>query len=197
MPVGAFGGRREINWDGVADSLLNKSLPKNFFNTVGNGVPASRQRGLVYGDGEFQVSANSFHHMNADAATEFISFSGNKVFANTTNIDWPVGFEVAGETTPASVKSFGMVFSDVDMERSVSLEFFDGNKSIGKFFVPAHDADSKFSFLGVEFNNRRITKIKVHHEGRLADGQKDISQGGPKDLVVIDDFIYSEPVAVN
>jgi hypothetical protein len=190
----AVGGRREINWDGIADSLLDKTLPQNFFNTVGNGVPATRQRGLMYGDGEFQVSATNFSHINNEAATEFAAFTGNKVFANTTALDWPVGFQVAGEATTASVKAFGMVFADVDKEGSVSLEFFEGDKSIGKFFVLFHNTTSKFSFLGLSFQNRVITKVKVHHEGRLADGQKDISQGGAKDLIVIDDLIYSEPV---
>ena len=190
----AIGGRREINWDGVADSLLDKPLSKNFFNTVGDGVPASRQRGLIYGDGEFQVSASKFSQVNNEAATEFAAFSGNKVFANLTAIDWPVGFQVAGETTPASVNAFGMIFSDVDTEGSVSLEFFEAEKSIGKFFAPAHDATSKFSFLGLQFQNKKITSVKVHHEGRIADGQKDISQGGAKDLIVIDDLIYSEPI---
>ena len=185
----AVGGRREINWDGIADSLFNKSLPHNFFNSVGDVVPASRPRGLVYGDGDFQVSAINFSYNNAAAATEFVSFSGNKVFANTTALDWPVGFEVAGQTKPASLKAFGMVFSDVDTENSVSLEFFEGAKSLGKFFVPAHDANSKFSFLGVSFQGNVVTKVRVNHEGSLADGQKDISQGGAKDLIVIDDLI--------
>src|SRR5215203_6106294 len=76
-----IGGRREMNWDSVADSLLNKSLPTNFFNTVGDGVSASRQKGLIYGDGEFQVSATNFSHINSEAASEFAAFSGSKVFA--------------------------------------------------------------------------------------------------------------------
>lgn len=190
----AVGGRREINWDGIADSLLNKTLPQNFFNTVGDGIPASRQRGLIYGDGDFQVSGTNFSHINNEAATEFAAFSGNKVFANTTSLDWPVGFQVAGQTTTASVKAFGMVIADVDKEGSVSLEFFEGDKSIGKFFVPPHSTTSKFSFLGLSFQNKVITKVKVHHEGRLIDGQKDISQGGTKDLIVIDDLVYSEPI---
>ena len=191
---GASGGRREVNWDGVADSLLNRAFPKNFFNQVGDNVPASLQRGLAYDEGEFQVSATKFSHVNSDAASQFSSFSGNKVFANLNNDLWPIGFEVAGQATPATVKAFGMVFSDVDTENSTSLEFFEGNVSLGKFFVPAHDASGNFSFLGVYFHNRNVTKVLVQHQGRLADGQKDISQGGSKDLVVMDDLIYSEPI---
>lgn len=191
---GAVGGRREINWDGIPDSLLDKPLSKKFFNPVGDGATTSLQRGFVYGDGDFQASAELFSHVNNDAASEFKTFSGNKVFANVSAIDWPVGFEVAGQATPATVKAFGMVFADVDPANSVSLEFFNGEKSLGKFFVPAQTGNSKFSFLGVSFHNSQVSSVKVHHQGRLTDGGRDISQGGQHDLVVIDDLIYSEPV---
>ncbi|HYO22297.1 MAG TPA: hypothetical protein VER36_07810, partial [Flavisolibacter sp.] len=193
---GAVDGRREVNWDGIPDNLLNKPLAKNFFNPVGDGASPSLQRGLVYGDGEFQASANMFAHLNSEAASEFRAFSGNKVFANVSDLEWPVGFEVAGKSAAASVKAFGMVFADVDVENATSLEFFDGEKSLGKFYVPVQDGNSKFSFLAVAFHNRKITKVKVHHQGGLTDGGKDISQGGTTDLIVIDDLIYSEPVMI-
>lgn len=94
---GATGGRREVNWDGVPDSLLDKPLPGDFFNPVGSAALVARQRGLQYGDAVFQVSAHSFAHLNAAAATEFTAFSGSRVFANTTALSWPVGFQVSGE----------------------------------------------------------------------------------------------------
>jgi hypothetical protein len=190
----ATGGRREVNWDGVPDSLLNKALPHNFFNPVGNDAPAARQRGLVYDDGTFQASSSRFDHLNPEAASEFVAFSGDKLFANVSKLQWPIGFEVAGQNQPASVKAFGMVFADVDVEGSVTLQFFNGNVSLGKYNVPASNAISKFSFFGIHFHNRSITKVIVQHQGRISDGKKDISQGGQDDLVVIDDIIYSEPV---
>lgn len=190
---GAKTGRREINWDGIPDQLLDKVLPGNFFNPVGDGAALSLQRGLVYDDNAFGVSATGFALLNKEAATEFKSFSGTRVFANFNLAKWPVGFQVAGETTEAAVNAFGMVFSDVDLPNSVSLEFFNGSKSLGKFFVPAHNGTSKFSFLGVQFQQAPVTHVVVHHLGVLAGG-KDVSQGGSDDLVVIDDLIYSEPV---
>jgi hypothetical protein len=106
-----------------------------------------------------------------------------------------VDFEIPGQAIPASVKGFGAVFSDVDAENTTSLEFFNGTRSLGKFFVPARAAGSSFSFLGVRFNNdERITKVRVSHQGKLSDGQKDISAGGPADLVALDDFLFSEPI---
>lgn len=191
---GAVTGRREVNWDGVPDSLLNKPMPFDFFNPVGANAPAARQRGLTYRNGTFQVSASNFAEVNSEAAPEFSAFSGTKAFANIGKSQWPVEFQVAGQATPARVNAFGMVFSDVDTEGSTSLEFFEGTESLGKFNVPPHDASGSFSFLGVQFNNRNITKVMVSHQGTLSTGGKDISQGGTNDLIVVDDFIYSEPL---
>lgn len=194
---GATAGRREVNWDAVPDSLVGHPLPQKFFNPTDPGSPAALQRGLRYtAPGEFRVSNNQFAEVNNQVAGEFANFSGGKVFANINSLAWEVDFEVPGQAVPASVKGFGAVFSDVDTENSTSLEFFNGARSLGKFFVPAHDATSSFSFLGVRFNNNeRITKIKVTHQGKLGDGQKDVSAGGPADLVVLDDFLFSEPTS--
>lgn len=49
------------------------------------------------------------------------------------------------------------------------------------------------SFLGVYFEDRTVTKVLVRHDGKLAGGGKDVSQGGSKDLIVLDDLVYSEP----
>jgi hypothetical protein len=190
----ATGGRREINWDGIADSLLDNALPHSFFNQVGAGIPATFQRGLLYNDGNFQASAGRFGHLNAQAYTQFNAFSGNKVFANVSNAEWPIGFQVAGQSTPATINAFGMVFSDVDVEGSVTLEFYNENSSLGKYTVPAHNEATSFSFFGIHFPNHTITRIIVKHQGKISDGNKDVSQGGTDDLVVIDDIIYSEPV---
>lgn len=196
--TGQTTGRREINWDAVPDSLLGKALPLNFFNPVAAAAPEALKRGLAYSPsgGEFRVSNTNFADVNAAAAAQFSSFSGNKIFANISSNDWEVLFQVAGSSTAASVKGFGAVFADVDLSNSTSLEFFNGTKSLGKYFVPAHDASSSFSFLGVYFkNNETITKVQVSHQGNLASGAADVSNSGAADLIVLDDFLYSEPIA--
>jgi hypothetical protein len=193
--IGVTGGRREVNWDAVPDSLMGLKLPGDFFNPTEAGAPVARQRGLLYaGSNDAVVSKTNFSETNAQAATEFASFSGNKTFAVINALEWPVGFRVAGQTTSATINAFGAVFIDVDKSNSTSLEFFSGTQSLGKYFVP-QQAGSKFSFLGVYFPTQKITQVKIAHEGMLSSGEKDISQGGSKDLVVLDDFIYSEPVA--
>lgn len=195
ITIGKTSGRREINWDGVPDSLNGKKLPANFFNPTEAGASESLQRGAVYASADVaMVSATKFSEINAQASTEFASFSGNKTFAVIGTTLWPVSFKVAGTSTDASVKAFGAVFSDVDKTNSTYIEFYSDQRSLGRFFVPPHDNNSNFSFLGVYFPNAAITEVQVGHEGRLSDGEKDISQGGAKDLVVLDDFIYSEPL---
>ncbi len=189
-------GRREINWDSVPDSLTDKPLPNNFFNPTGANAPVARQRGLVYQvESEIMVSKMNFAAVNPVAASQFIPFSGNKSFAVANSNLWPIEFRVAGQTNIAAVKGLGIVFNDVDKSNSTAIEFFNEASSLGKFFVPAHNDNSNFSFLGVYFKNKMVTKIMVSHEGILMEGEKDISQGGSKDLVTLDDFIYSEPIA--
>ena len=198
LSPGATGGHREVNWDALPQEVLGKALPLDFFNTVGSNVPASRQRGLVYGvegGGEFRVSASNFADVNSLAATQFSAFSGERTFANISSNLWTGAFRVAGQPTIATVKGVGLVFSDVDKDNSTFIEFFNDSESLGKFFVPQHNSQSSFSFLGVYFSNKRVTNFRVGHEGKLADGGKDISDGGTNDLVIMDDLFYDEPVA--
>ena len=193
---GAVGGRREINWDGVPSALLGKQLPANFLNNTDPGAPASSQRGLIYeADEPFQVSNSNFAEVNAQAAGEFGPFSGSQVFTNVASNLWDVGFEIPGQNIAASVSGFGIVFADVDLANNTSIEFFNGDKSLGKFYAPVQKDGSRFSFLGVYFKTQRVTRIKVQHgNGLLNAGEKDISNGGAKDLVILDDFLYDEPV---
>jgi len=193
---GATGGRREINWDGVPAEFVNKALPNDFFNSTATDAPASRQRGLTYAavTGQFMVSNTSFAEINSGAANQFSAFSGDKVFANTSSSLWDAEFEVPGRAEKATIKGFGLVVADVDVENSTFVEFFSESKSLGKFFIPAKSAESNFSFLGVYFKNEKISRIRIGHDGRLNEGINDVSNGGTRDLIVFDDFLYDEPV---
>jgi len=192
---GATGGRREVNWDAVPVELLGKPLPPHFLNNTAVNAPASQQRGFDYDDTGFQVSESNFSEVNPLAASSFSSFSGSNTFTNTSTSLWDGRFEVPGEDVPATVSGFGMVFSDVDLANTSLIEFFNGDRSLGKFYVPVQKAGSKLSFLGVYFKKERVTRIKVQHgNGLLNQGGKDISDGGSSDLVILDDFLYDEPV---
>ncbi len=183
-----------MNWDGVPDDMTGLKLAGDFFNPTAAGAPVALQRGLIYGgDADAIVSKQSFSEVNPLAAPEFQNFSGDKSFAVVNATLWPVEFRVAGQTMAAAVRGFGAVFTDVDKSQSTFIEFYDEQESLGRFYVPQQENGSRFSFLGVYFPERKATRVLIGHEGKLTDAEKDITQGGTSDLVILDDFIYSEP----
>jgi hypothetical protein len=192
--AGSFGtGRREINWDGVPDAFAApNALPANFFN-------ANSPRGVVFstpGTG-FQVSANAgvapveFGNIDPSYPAFFAPFSAQRLFTALGSTVLDVTFFVPGSPTPALVRGFGSVFSDVDVADTTSIEFFDAsNASLGKFFVPAIAGSETFSFLGADFQSNIVSRV------RITNGNKVLAAGTTsEDLVVMDDFIYGEPVA--
>ncbi|MGI9165918.1 MAG: PEP-CTERM sorting domain-containing protein [Pyrinomonadaceae bacterium] len=103
-----------------------------------------------------------------------------------------VSFFVPGSATPAFVSGFGSVFTDVDLVGVTSIQFFDTNNvSLGTFNVAPFN--NGLSFLGVFFNaGERVGRVRIT-SGNTALGPND-STG--TDVVVMDDFIYSEPANV-
>lgn len=190
-------GRREINWDAVPDNFATEKLPSNFFNPTAPGSPAGLQRGFRYStEAEARVTGNSFADFDPSNGTEFSAFSPSKTFSAVSSNLWNVDFEVPGQPIPGSVRGFGAVFSDVDVAASTTLEFFAGDRSLGVFEVPVKTTGTH-SFLGVYFPNEKVTRVRVRQgEAVVANGVKDISSGGNKDLVIMDDFLYNEPIAV-
>jgi PEP-CTERM motif len=189
---GSFGGvRREINWDGVPDALSAPNLlPGNFFNL-------NSPRGLVYstpGTG-FQVSANGavgpidFGNINPTYTANFAAFSAQRLFTALGSNITDVSFFLPGTATPAVVSAFGVIFTDVDLPGS-TMEFFDTlNNSLGVFAVPSVAGNETFSFLGVLFDSPIVGRVRIT-SGSIALGP---NESPTADVVVMDDFIYSEP----
>jgi len=194
-------GRREVNWDGVPANFTNaNNFPFDFFNITDPNGSNGRKRGLVYSNTgtSFRVDSTSYSEIDASYAAEFKPFSGKRLFAYMATNITEATFKVPGTSIDASVKGFGLVFSDVDDANSTSVEFFNGNKSLGVFKAPVRNDANGFSFLGVFFPKEKITRVRITAgNGVLQAGVKDISAQGTKDLVVMDDFFYSEPLPIN
>lgn len=193
-------GRREINWDAVPAQFSDpNAFPADFFNSIDPAAAAGRKRGLVYAsnDSSLRVSAKSFIDIDSSYATQFTPFSAPRVFARLGSNATEVVFKVSGTPTGAFVKGFGLVLVDVDDAGSTYLEFYNGGKSLGLYKAPVRTSTSAISFLGVFFPGERVTRVKITiGNGTLGKGVKDISNGGSKDLVVVDDLFYSEPKAL-
>lgn len=202
-------GRREITWETVADSLAApNNLPANFFNF-------NSARGAMLGtpcnNPIFRVSADTsnptntplrFGELDPSYTANFQTFSGQRLFtvigspASACNIV-TVNFFIPGTATPATVKGFGVVFSDVDITSSARIICYD---AAGKVLAPASVGPPAFngglSFIGVSYNTgERIASVQIiSGNGRLAAGNIDGVNG--LDLVAMDDFIYGEPRAI-
>jgi hypothetical protein len=193
--VGSFGtGRREINWDGVPDSFSAPNLlPANFFNV-------NSPRGVTFttpGTG-FQVSANAatatpieFGNIDPSYPTLFRAFSAQRLFTALRSNITDVSFFVPGTTTAALTTGFGAVFTDVDLANITSLQFFDANNaSLGLFMIPNFAGDETLSFLGVDFDAAVVSRV------RITSGNQVLAPGNTaNDVVVMDDFIFGEPIA--
>lgn len=188
-------GRREINWDGVPAAFSAPSnMPPDFFNR--NSV-----RGAVFSSGNpswggVQVSANEadgpvrFDTILSGYSSIFTVFSQQKLFTSIGSNDVIVDFFVPGTQTKGKVRGFGAVFANVALPFTTHMEFYNADGVLlGRYFVPV--AAKGLSFVGVEFPNKMITRVRIV-SGNATVGTPDNPAGG-YNVVVMDDFIYSEP----
>lgn len=191
-------GRREINWDGVPDAFSSpNAFPPDFFN--GNVV--GRARGAEFstpGTG-FQVSANAasgvpveFGNIDPSYPGLFTTFSTPRLFTGIGSNITETRFFIPGSATPALTQGFGAVFTDVDLAATSRIEFFDaGGNLLDTIDASAVPGNETLSFAGIVFDTPIVSRVRIT-AGNAA-------LGGPEtagiDLVVLDDFIYGEPVA--
>ena len=141
-------GRREINWDGggAAANATPFPSPMNTFNS------GATTRGLVSTTPgtALEISGQplpEFGDINPNYPAIFQTFSTPRLFGALGSNIIDVLFFVPGTTTPATVTSFGAVFTDVDLPNTSSLQLFDpSGGSLGTFF--AQPFNNGLSFLG-------------------------------------------------
>jgi hypothetical protein len=183
------GGRREINWDGGGAVVPSVS---------GTPLTSFQARGATFttpGPLFTQSPIADLFFIFPTYATEFSAFSALRVFTPMgSNItDAIFSLPGSGGATPAVVTGFGAVFSGVDIADTTSIELFDVNGlSLGEFFVPVGSTpEGSLSFLGVSFDaGEAISRVRIT-TGTTALGGPESGPG--IDLVVMDDFLFSEP----
>ncbi len=190
---GSFGGvRREINWDGVPDTLSDpNALPANFFNS-------NSPRGVEFstpGTG-FLVSANAGSAAPTlfGFANDFQTFSAQRLFTAVGSNITDVRFFVPGTSTAATTSAFGVIFVDVEVAGQTTLEFFDASNVLIFTRNALVAGNQGLSFLGaVADAGEQISRV------RLTSGLNSILRNGVlsnpnDDVVVMDDFLYAEPL---
>jgi len=191
-------GRREINWDGGGPPVINGTAPVTPFNVFLDTRGASF---TTPGSGLTQAAVTggllSLDTINPTYATTFTTFSQNRLFTPLGSTITDATFSIPGTngTVAATITGFGVVFTDVDLANSSSLQFFDSlGASLGSFSVPAGPAgNTSLSFLGVIFNaGEQIARVRIT-TGNTPLGPTDAPG---VDVVVMDDVLYSEPRAI-
>ena len=198
-PVQNADGRRQINWDAAPAAV---SAPNPFPGDFFNFSAAPRARGIEFttpGTG-FQLSGDvddgtpvRFANLNPTYEDEFQVFSEERLFTPLgSTVVWANFFSPADQTTPALTDGFGAVFTDVDTYGSTTIEYYDiyGNSLLTET-VPV--ADKGLSFVGVQFDDNVLAAVKIT-SGDFEVGPNDGMAG--YDIVVMDDFIYGEPIGV-
>ena len=191
-------GRREINWDGVPDSLAApNNMPFDFFNTN----TGTRARGAVFSTPgtAVQVSADnsnasgaatSFGNINPTYTKMFPPFSAERVFSPIGSNIVDLRFYVPGSTTKAVVNGFGAVYIDVDRVENTAFEYFDINdKSLGVYKTLA--LNEGHVFLGVLFKSAMVHRVRIEY----GNSKLGPNESSTVDVAVMDDFIYGEPQA--
>ena len=204
-------GRREINWDGGDPPVDNTAplppvTPFNVFlntrggqfTTLGIGLTQAPPAGGPEGGLERLFN-------NPTYGATFSAFSPLRLFTPVGSNLTEALFFVPGTNgaTPATVRGFGAVFTDVDESDGIAprgrranprgastrMEYFDRDGMlIFSSFVPASPGDASLSFLGILFDDERIARVRIT-TGEVAPGPDD----GEVDIVMMDDFIYGEP----
>lgn len=198
-------GRREINWDGGGSIETSPGATPFtvFLDTRGANI-TTPGAGFVQApvDGLVATFGNSTY------ATIFKAFSPVRFFSPVGSNKTAVEFFLPGSqgTIPATTTGFGAVFSDVDRPNgsgplgqlgnllpSTLIEYFDKDGDLLFIsVVPASPGDASVSFFGIVFGDARIARVRIT-TGDQAPGRNDLRR---RDIVMMDDFFYGEPKAI-
>lgn len=205
-------GRREINWDGgnpANEATATGGNPFAFFQiTRGALFTTPDGTGFVQAPAATAVPPGGLAGFfgNPTYATSFRAFSASRLFSAIGGKITDVTFFVPGGGGPATVNGFAAVFTDVDQPNGSGPASKRGNRNASTLIeyygadgqllfsshVPASRGDGGFSFLGIVLPDSRIARVRIT-SGDVAPGPNDSEK---EDVVMMDDFIYGEPQAI-
>ncbi len=196
----ALPGRRQIDWDAAPDFIADPNpFPGDFFNTP----VFPRARGIEFStDGTgLLLSANPDNPTDTDPffgleSRGIRSFSDNRLFSAVGSTNVFVDFFQPANNQDGVTHAIGVVFNDVEVEGSTTMTLFDvdGNELITRDVLTAENAG--FSFLGfITDGPPNIARVEIKSGDNVLLGNGLVSSD-LDDLVVMDDFIFGEPVAV-
>jgi len=197
-PVQNADGRRQVDWDAAPAAVSSPNMfPGDFFNFSAS----PRARGIEFStpgtgftlSGDLDdATAVRFAEINPTYEDEFQAFSEERLFtprgSNITRVDF---FSLADQTTPATTDGLGVVFVDVDLADTTTIDYY----GIGGDLLLSQDvevADKGLSFAGATFDSN-VLFYAIITTGNLSIGPTDSTSD---DVVVMDDFIFGEPIAV-
>lgn len=194
------GGRREINWDGGGSNAtsLGPTPFTVFLNTRGAQMET---QGTGFVQAPLDGLVTTFG--NPTYADIFQPFSPVRLFSPIESNLTVVRFFLPGSdgSIKATTPGFGVVLTDVDQPQgnrlrpfgSTVVEYFDvEGKLLYKSFAPASPGDGSLNFLGVVFDEPVIATVRIRTGDAPAGGDDSLF----RDIVVMDDFIYGEPVEI-
>src|SRR5206468_10002571 len=100
----------------------------------------------------------------------------------------PSGTPGVNSTQSATVKGFGVVFTDLNRGTSTKIEYFivGGNLLFSRHVLPQPTPRAGFSFLVVGFDTASVFIVRITSGNRILKVPN-------LDVVAMDDFIYGEP----
>lgn len=166
-------------------------LPPDFINV-------SSPRGTVFSSrtDRFQVSANAgvapieFDNLAQGHSEQFATFSPQRLFSGLDSVTTQVDFFVPGSTTPATTDGFGAVFTDWTGPGRRSSTTASTLSCSPCSRAPVSPGAQTLSFLGVGFSDSVVASVRI----RSGDVPPQLAERRNRDVVVMDDFIYGEPV---
>lgn len=195
-------GRRQIDWDAAPDGVSDPNeFPPDFFNF--NSAP--RARGIEF---EATGAATGFRLSATEASGTDVrfGFGGDLTAFSEERLFSPIGgttfdvlfFDPSDQTTPATTRGLGVIFTDVEVAGSTTMTFFDQSGAVLSQQTAETSGNAGFSFLGVLFDDPDVFRVAIDagNTPLVANGLLGPSSG-QEDLVVMDDFIFGEPIAVD